>query len=127
MRLNKTSKDMDDKKPIAGNCMMCCKHFKYEDINERVEHKLDDGTVWAITNEHVGVRRFCGKGCTKEYDGWWERNGNKTSKEAELDTLPCYEPQEHFSSLHRMTDLCQDILDALKKDKEDGETGTIQN
>ena len=107
---------MNEDIKIEGNCMTCCKHYKTESVVERKDITDDNGNVIAVTNGFVGYKHYCDiDSCW--YAKWWAENGNKTSKEAY--NVPCYEPEEHYKTLHKMTVLAQEIIDNIdSKNKE---------
>lgn len=93
--------------------MSGCKHYYTEDICERVD--IGEGIT---INEFKGYKHGCHKN-PEGYNKWWEDNANKPSFEAY--DMDCFEPTDLTASLMKANELAQQILDKIKKNKENKE------
>lgn len=91
------------------HCMGGCVHDKTREVYKIEENEFFKSKVF----DHY--EHFCDK-CPAQYEKWWQENGNKTSEEAY--DCECFEPTKLVSSLMRMNELAQEILDKLNAEKE---------
>ena len=95
------------------NCMGGCIHCKTEEQYEKVEHKDENGNIWAITNDFLGYKRHC----TKNPDGyikWHNKHKHETYNQYCTSVMECYEPNETMSQLADMENIMIDLLNLVK-------------
>ena len=100
---------------------MGCKHCSRECKYEKREFKDSRGVVYAVTDEFVGYTRVCAAGHDDTLHEWHKRNANSPYEEWKKDTLDCFEPYETTLALHEANELAKEILEDIKKKKNEQE------